>query len=52
MWDTMGRKNLVTKKLPRLEVVSYAVEEWLSEGGITPNELMVWLEEMMRTDVN
>ena len=32
-WDTMGSTNLVTKKLPRLAVVPYAVVEGLSEGG-------------------
>ena len=30
----------------------YAVVEWLSKKGRTPNELRLWLEEMMRTDVN
>ena len=31
-----------------MAVVPYAVVEWISEGGRTPNELRVWLEEMMR----
>ena len=39
-------------KLPRLVVVPYAVVEWLSKKGRTPNELRVWLEKRMRTDVN
>ena len=52
MWDTTDRKNLNTKKLPRMEVVPYAVVGWLSERGQKLNELRVWLEEMMRTDVN
>ena len=30
----------------------YAVVEWLIERVLTPNEFRVWLEEMMRTDVN
>ena len=33
-------------------MVPYAVVEWISEGGQTPNELRVWLEETTRTDVN
>ena len=33
-------------------MVPYEVLEWLSKRGLTPNELRVWLEEMMRTDVN
>ena len=52
MWDTNGTTNLTTTKLPRLAVVLYAVVEWLSKRGLTPNELRVWLEEMMRIDVN
>ena len=47
MWDTTGKTNLTTRKFPRLEVVPYAAVEWLSEGGRTPDELRVWLEEMM-----
>ena len=52
MWDTTGRTNLTTMKLPRLSVVPYVVAEWISKRGKTPNELRVWLEEMMRTDNN
>ena len=52
MWDTTGMTNLTTLRLPRLAVVPYAVAEWLSKKGQTPNELRVWLEKMMRTDVN
>ena len=52
MWDTTGRTNLTTKKFPRLAVVTYVVIEWLSEGKRTTNELRVWLEETMRTDLN
>ena len=52
MWDTTVRKNLTTVNFPRLAVVPYAVVEWLSKKGRTPNELRLWLEEMMRTDVN
>ena len=42
MWDTIGNTNLTTRKLPRLAVV-----EWLSEGGVLPNCLRVWLEDIM-----
>ena len=52
MWDTTGRTNLKTVKLPRLEVVPYAVLECLSKRGRKTNELRVLLEEMMRTYVN
>ena len=52
MWDITGRKNLTTIRLPRLAVVTYSVVEWLSKRGQIHNELRVWLEEMMRTDVN
>ena len=45
MWDTTGRTNLTTVKLPRHEVVPYEVVEWLSKKGRTPNELRVWLEK-------
>ena len=51
-WDTTGYKNLTTNKLPRLEVVPYAAVEWLNKDGRIPNELRLWLEEMMRKDVN
>ena len=44
MWDTTGRKNLTTIKLPRLAVVPYAVVEWILRRGQTTNELRVWLE--------
>ena len=37
VWDTTGKTNLTTLKLPRLEVVQYAVLEWLSKKGRTPN---------------
>ena len=37
MWDTTGKTYLTTIKLPRLEVIPYAVMEWLSKGGLTPN---------------
>ena len=50
MWDTMDKTNLTKRKFPRLAVVPYTAVEWLSEGGRTPNELRVWLEEMMITD--
>ena len=45
-------KNLTTLRLPRLAVVPYAVVEWLSKKWRTPNVLRVWLEKMIRTDVN
>ena len=31
MWDTTGRTNFTTVKLPRLAVVPYAVVDWLSK---------------------
>ena len=43
---------MTTAKFPRLAVVPYAVVEWLSKKGRTPNELRVLLEKMMRKDVN
>ena len=52
MWNTSDKTNITTRKLPRLTVVPYSAVEWLSEGGRTHNELMVGLEEMMRTDGN
>ena len=52
MSDTTGKTNLKTVKLPRLAAVPHAVVWWLSKKGQTHNELRVWLEEMMRTDVN
>ena len=52
MWDTTGMKNLTTLRLPRFAVVPYSVVEWISKKGRTPNELRIWLEKMMRTDVN
>ena len=52
MWYSMGKTNLTTRKFPSLAVVPYKGVEWLSEGGRTPNELRVWLEEMMRTEGN
>ena len=45
-------EKLTTLRLPRLAVVPYAVVEWISKKGRTPNELRIWLEKMMRTDVN
>ena len=52
MWDTAGRTNLTAIFFTRLVVLPYAVVEWLIERALTPNEFRVWLEEMMRTDVN
>ena len=52
MWDTTGMTNFKTLRLPSLAVVPYAVVEWISKKGRTPNELRVWLEKMMRIDVN
>ena len=37
MWDTTGRTNLTTLKLPRLAVVPYEVVEWISKRRRTPN---------------
>ena len=48
MLDTTGITNLTKVRFPRLTVVPYAVVGWLS----SPNELRIWLEKMMRTDVN
>ena len=39
-------------RLPMLAVVPYALVEWLSKKVRTPNELRIWLETMIRTDVN
>ena len=33
-------------------MVPSALVEWLSKKGRTPNELRIWLETMIRTDVN
>ena len=44
--------NLTTLRLPRLAVVLYELVEWLSKKGRTPNELRIWLEKMIITDVN
>ena len=52
MWDTTGETNLMTKKFPSLEVFLYADVEILIKCGQTQNELMVWLEEMMRNYTN
>ena len=52
MWDTTVVKNLTTLRFPRLAVLPYAVLEWLSKKGRTPNELRIWLEKMMRTYIN
>ena len=43
---------MTTLRFPRLAVVPYAVVEWLSKKGRTPNELRIWLEKMIRTNVN
>ena len=52
MSDTTGITNLTIVNYPRLAVVPYAVVEYLSKKGQTPNELRIWLGKMMRTDVN
>ena len=52
MWDTTGMKNSTALRLPRIAAVPYVVVEWLSKKGRTPNELKIWLEKMIRTDVN
>ena len=52
MWDTTGETDLKTKKLPILVIVPYADVEWLSKGGLTPNDLRAWLEEVARNDAN
>ena len=52
MWDTTGMIKFTTLSLPRLSVVPYTVVEWLSKKESTPNELRIWLETMIRTDVN
>ena len=52
MWDTTGMKNLTTLRFPRLALVPYVLVEWLSKKGRTPNELRIWLETMIRKDVN
>ena len=51
-WDTTGMTNLTTLRLPRLAVVPYTVVEWRSKKRRTPNELRIWLEKMIRTNVN
>ena len=45
-------KNLTTLRLPRLAVVPHALVEWLSKNGRTPNKLRIWLETIIRADVN
>ena len=45
MWETTSMTNLTTLRLPRLTVLPYAVAEWLSKKGRTPNELRIWLEK-------
>ena len=52
MWDSTGMPKLTTIRLPRLVVVPYGVVEWLSKKRPTPNELRIWLEKMIRTDVD
>ena len=37
MWDTTSMTNLKTLRFPRLAVVPYALVEWLSKKGHTPN---------------
>ena len=44
--------KLTTLRFPRLALVPYVLVEWLSKKGRTPNELRIWLETMIRTDVN
>ena len=41
MWDNTGMTNLTTLRLPRLAVVPFALVEWLSKKGRTPNELSI-----------
>ena len=45
IWDTTGMTNLTTLLFPSLAVVPYAVVEWKSKKGRTPNELRIWLEK-------
>ena len=52
MWDTTGMTNSTTIRFPMLAVVPYALVEWLSKKGRTPNDLSIWWETMIRTDVN
>ena len=52
MWDTTGMKHLTTLRLPMLSVVPYILVEWISKKGRTSNKLRIWLETMIRTDVN
>ena len=52
MGDTTDMTNLTTPRLPMISVVLYALEEWLSKKWRKPNELRIWLEKMIRTDVN
>ena len=52
MWDTTGMTNLTTLRLPRLAVVPYALVEWLGKKGRTQNALRIWLETIIRTDIN
>ena len=44
--------NLTTLRLPNLAVLPYAVVEWMSKKGRTPNELRIRLKKMIITDVN
>ena len=44
--------NLTTLRLPMLALVPYVLVEWLSKKGCTPNELRIWLETMIITNVN
>ena len=37
MWDTTGKTNVTSVNLPMLAVVPYAVVEWMSKKGRTPN---------------
>ena len=51
MWDTNGTKKLTTLRLTKLAVVPYALVEWISKKGRTPNELRIWLGKTIRSDV-
>jgi len=50
LWDTSGEVDRVEHNLPRLVVVPYAAVLWLSEKERTPNDLRVWIENMIRND--
>ena len=44
--------SLTTQRKTRLAVVPFSLVECISKKGRTPNELRIWLETMIRTDVN